>query len=71
MNIWKKNISGHAVQFQVKINGLLITDQMIAAGAQKTISSTDMLGVGYTDLLVHIYSTLGYTLDVDVSARQF
>lgn len=62
LNIWMSNNSDHAVQFQVKINGLLITDQTIAAGAQKTISSTDMLGVGLNgSYSVYIYSTLGYS----------
>lgn len=46
MNIWMRNNGGHAAQFQVKLNGLLLTDQTVAAGAQKTISSKDMLGVG-------------------------
>ncbi|WP_054940644.1 hypothetical protein [Paenibacillus ihuae] len=72
LNIWMRNNSSYAVQFQVKINGLLITDQTIAAGAQKTISYTDMFGVGLNgSYSIYIYSRLGYSLDVDVSARQF
>lgn len=72
LNIWMRNNSGHSVQFQVKRNGLLFTDQEIAAGAQKTVSFKDLLGNGLDGTYkVYIYSTSGYSLDVDVSARQF
>jgi hypothetical protein len=70
LNIWMRNNSGHSVQFQVKRNGLLFTDQEIAAGTQKTVSFKDMLGNGLDGIYkVYIYSTSGYSLDVDVSAR--
>lgn len=72
LNIWMRNNSNYSVQFQVKMNGSVLTDQTIAPGAQKTISSTDMLGVGLKESFgVYIYSKTGNSLDVDVSARQF
>ncbi|AIQ48561.1 hypothetical protein R70723_23585 [Paenibacillus sp. FSL R7-0273] len=72
LNIWTLNNSNYPVQFQVKINGQIITDQTVEAGGQKTIRSEDMLGVGLNaSYSVYIYSTTGHQLDVNVSARQF
>ena len=72
LNIWMQNNSSVPVQFQVKRNGSLFTDQAISGGAQKTISFQDLLETGLTGTYkVYIYSTTGNPLDITIKTRQF